>query len=193
MLAAALMAGAVAPAVAAAPLAERVPDVATRSCVDMLSRAVPVPGVGAEGDRVFARYGLTSGVPQTAMDAIGTPGLSLIARATLASGQASDGAFIVALGGAAGETCRIIVYRAPLDRMFVQGAVDAMKGPGRDWRSLPVPAQPAGMLRLSLLKRDAAKSPYLANVLAPVVGSSPVAMIVNVAAIPPNVTLPQGF
>lgn len=176
----------------AEPLSERVPDVATRFCVDLISRSVPVPAVGNEEQRVFARYGLTAGVPNAAIQALGPAGTSLLSRATLASGEASDGAFVVALGGTAGETCRVIVYSAPRNGQLVVNSSEAMKTKGRGWKLLVHPAQAAVALRLTFLKRDAANKPFIANLIAPVV-TGPVAMIVNVAAVPPTVTIPQGF
>ena len=39
--------------------------------------------------------------------------LNLVAQAVLTSGPAADGAFIIAIGGRAGQTCRLIDHRAP--------------------------------------------------------------------------------
>ena len=201
ILAAALLAGAAAPAVAAAPalpaaasapLAERVTDIASRFCVDILSRALPVPAAGPDEQRVFARYGLTPGVPDAAMQALGRAGVGLIARATLASGDAANGAFVVALGGAAGETCRVIVYRAAAAAGLIQRTGGAMTVPARGWKALPAPPQPPAGVRLSFLRRDAAGRPFLANLIAPRT-TGPLALVAHVAAVPPNVTLPQGL
>ena len=192
ILVAALLAGASAPAAGAATLPERVADVATRFCMDMVSRAVPIPAVGADEERVFARYGLVPGVPDAAMKALGRPGTSLLSRATLASGTASDGAFVVALGGAAGETCRIIVYGAvSADPSHTASA--AMQVTARGWRALPEPPQPTpAVTRITLLKRVTSGRPFIANLITPRT-PGPVAMIVNVAAVPPTVTIPQGY
>jgi hypothetical protein len=193
ILAAAMLAGALAPAtVAASPLADRVPDVATRFCIDFLSRAVPVPAVGPEEERVFSGYGLKPGVPNAALRGLGRGGATLLARATLASGEGPDGAFVVAVGGSAGETCRIIVYRAPPDGQFVPRAIKAITMERLGWKALPAVVPPAAPLRLRLIKRDAAGKPFIANLIAPD-DLGPVAMIVTVAALPPSATIPQGF
>jgi hypothetical protein len=192
IFASALLAGAAAPAAAAAPLSERVPDTVSRFCVDILSRTVPVPAVGNEEQRVFARYGLTPGIPAAAMQAAGPAINGVIAGATLASGEALDGAFFVALGGAAGETCRVIVYRASAGGGVVAQIGTAMTTATRGWKVLPNPVQSPAVVRLSFIKRDGARRPFIANLIAPrAVG--PVAMIANVAALPPTVTLPQGY
>ena len=182
---------AVAAVTPAAPLGMRLSYVATRFCVDVLSRKVALPVNADEEQVLFARYGLTSGLPNAAMQALGRD-TSLVEQATLASGEASDGAFIVALGGRAGETCRIIVYRAPLDGLFVKAAYQAMQMPAQGWRSLPVPQQPTAARKLSLFKRDVKHRPYLANILAPTT-PGPIAAVVTVAAIPANITIPKGY
>ncbi len=173
------------------PLAMRLPEVATQFCVDILSRKVLLPATPGEEQVLFASYGLASGLPGPAMQALGRD-VSLVAQATLASGEASDGAFMVALGGRAGETCRIIVYRAPLDGLFVKAAYEGMLVPARGWRSLPVPTQPPAALKLSLIKRDTQRRPFLANILAPT-APGPIAAVVSVAAIPANVVVPEGY
>lgn len=177
--------------VTAAPLATRLPQVASQFCVDILSRKVPLPPTPDAEKVLFARYGLETGLPDAAMQALGRD-ISLISQATLASGDASDGAFSVALGGSAGETCRIIVYKAPLDGLFIQDVYYTMQSASHGWRKLPPPQQPGNALKLSLLKRDAESRPYLANLLAPT-APGPVALVINVAAIPSNVTLPEGY
>ncbi|MEQ1495012.1 MAG: hypothetical protein ABL912_04515 [Novosphingobium sp.] len=182
---------AVAEVTPAAPLGVRLSDVASQFCVDILSRKVALPATPDEEQVLFARYGLTSGLPNAAMQALGR-NTSLVDQATLASGEASDGAFMVALGGSAGETCRIIVYRAPLDGLFINAAYQAMQMPAQGWRSLPVPKQPTIARKLSLFKRDTQNRPFLANILAPT-SPGPIAAIVTVAAIPANVTIPKGY
>jgi hypothetical protein len=181
-----------APVPVTAPLSTRVSDTATRFCIDLVSRAVPVPRVGDGEERVFARYGLAPGIPNAAMQALGPSGLPLIARATLASGEASDGAFAVALGGAAGETCRVIVYRAAAGGALVEQVGAALVTAGRGWRELPAPTQSPVTRRSGYLKRDAAKRPFIATVVAPR-AAGPVAMVVSVATVPANVALPQGY
>ena len=175
----------------AGPLGTRLSYVATQFCVDVLSRKVALPATPDEEQVLFAGYGLTSGLPNAAMLALGRD-ISLVEQATLASGEASDGAFMVALGGRAGETCRIIVYRAPLDGLFVKAAYRAMQMPAQGWRSLPVPQQPKAARKLSLVKRDAKHRPYLANILVPN-ATGPIAAIVTVSAIPANITIPTGY
>ncbi|MGB7655233.1 MAG: hypothetical protein WBL74_07110 [Novosphingobium sp.] len=166
-------------------------SVATQFCVDVLSRKVALPATADAEQVLFARYGLTSGLPNAAMQALGRD-TSLVEQATLASGEASDGAFMVALGGRAGETCRIIVYRAPLDGLFINAAYQAMQMPAQGWRSLPVPQQPRIARKLSLFKRDAKHRAYLANILSPTT-PGPIAAVLTVAAIPANITIPKGY
>ena len=175
----------------AQPLFVRLPEVASSFCVDMLSGKVVRPATLDAESALFARYGLTAGIPDAGMKALGTD-VGLIAQATLASGQAADGEFMVALGGRAGETCRIIVYHAPADGLFIKATYVGMQVPRNGWRSLPAPVQPAGALKLSLLKRDSSHRPYLANLLAPV-AVGPIAMVATIAAVPPQVTIPEGY
>ena len=182
---------AVAAVTPAAPLGMRLSSVATQFCVDVLSRKVALPATADAEQVLFARYRLTSGLPNAAMQALGRD-TSLVDQATLASGEASDGAFIVALGGRAGETCRIIVYSAPLDGLFINAAYQAMQMPAQGWRSLPVPKQSTIARKLSLFKRDAKHRPYLANILSPTT-PGPIAAVLTVAAIPANITIPKGY
>jgi hypothetical protein len=170
-------------------LSERLPDVATTFCIDVLSRKVILPKEPDAEATLFARYGLTSGAPPAAMEAIG-PDVTLVAGATMASGSARDGNFIVALGGRLGETCRIIVYKA-INRLFYNFAFNNMQMPALAWRALPAQQQPAVAVKLSLFKRDAQRRPFLANLLAPHVG--PISLLINVAAVPPTVMLPEGL
>ncbi len=137
-------------------------------------------------------YGLSEGVPQEAMDVLNGGGMNLVSRATLASGKAADGAFVVALGGAAGETCRVIVYKASASEAAEIQTLERMPAKPAGWRALPtVPESPVAH-KHSFFKRDATGQPYLANILSPV-AANPISLVVVVAAIPPNVTLPQGY
>ena len=173
-------------------LEARLADLATGFCIDVLSRKVALPADPDAERSVLARYRLAPGVPAPVTRTLGGGENALFSRATLASGDALGGAFAVALGGSAGESCRIIVHRAPLDRLFVQATYEAMKLPGTGWRALPPPTQPPNTLKVSLIKRDGANRPYLATLYAPM-GGGPVAAVLVVAVIPPNVTVPEGF
>lgn len=173
------------------PLSERVPEIATRLCVDILSLKVSLPGDLKKEAKLFARYGLVSGLPNAAMQALGRD-VSLVAQAVLASGKASDGSFIVALGGSAGQTCRIIVYGTSYDSILARTVDQAMQRPTFGWRSLPVAAQPAIALKLSLIKRNSKRQPFLANLLSPN-ETGPIAMVATVTAIPPQVAIPEGY
>jgi hypothetical protein len=177
--------------VGAEPLFVRLPAVASSFCIDFLSGNVTLPASPESAPKLFARYGLTFGIPNEGMKALGGD-IGLVAQATLASGNAIDGAFIVALGGRAGPSCRIIVYQAPLDGLFVKATYAGLQTPQHGWRSLPPGAQPQGVMKLSLLKRDAERRPYLANLLAPAT-VGPIAIVATIAAIPPQVTIPEGY
>ncbi|MEP9359500.1 hypothetical protein [Sphingomonas sp. KR3-1] len=177
---------------APAALDQRVAELASGFCIDVLSRSVTLPEPGDAETALFARYGIQPGMPDAALTALGRQGTSLISNATLASGTATDGAFAIALGGAAGPSCRIIVYKAPTSRLVVRSSWEKMASPAFAWKALPPPPQPPAMLRLMAAKRRPGGSPYLATLIAPMAPGE-IAMIVSVAAIPPNVTLPQGF
>lgn len=164
-------------------------DTASRLCPDVLSGKVKLPAPGSEA--WWQGYRLTEGLSKEAMDALGRDGISLISRATLAHGSATDGDFVVALGGAAGETCRLIVYRAVPATGLAARISTAMTAQRHGWKALPVSQQHAAADKLSLfLRRDG--KPYLANLLTPKT-PGPVALAIVVAAVPPHVTLPQGF
>lgn len=192
---AALFAGA--PSVAGAPSAASdrtldvaLADTATQLCVGVLSRDLPLPTT--PGDAAWhARFGLIEGIPQEGMDKILMGGGTLISGATLMSGEARDGAFAVALGGAAGETCRMLVYRSSSPDGVGARVSAALATPARGWKALPTPPQYAVAGKISMVLRNAGK-PYLANLLTPTT-PGPVAMAIVVAAVPPHVTLPPGF
>jgi hypothetical protein len=172
-------------------VAAKVSDVATDFCVDVLSLKVSLPADLKKEAKLFARYGLASGLPNSAMQALGRD-VSLVAQATLASAQASDGSFMVALGGRAGQTCRIIVYGTGYDSILAKTIYQAMQQPASGWHALPVATQPANALKLSLIKRDPKRQPFLTNLLSPT-EIGPIAMVATVAAIPPQVVIPEGY
>jgi hypothetical protein len=168
---------------------EKTAETASRLCVDVLSGKARLPAPGTEA--WWQGYKLEEGLPRTAMAALGREGTTLISGATLAHGVASDGDFVVALGGAAGENCRLIVYRAVPTNGLAARVSAAMAAPKLGWKALPVPPQHAAAGKLSLVLRRDGK-PYLANLLTPTT-PGPVAMAIIVAAVPPQVTLPSGF
>jgi hypothetical protein len=177
------------PVFAISLLEDDMADTASRLCPDVLSGKAKLPAPGTEA--WWRGYRLREGLPKAAMDALGRDGISLISRATLAHGSATDGDFVVALGGSAGETCRLIVYRAVPTTGLAARISTAMAAPKHGWKALPVSQQPAAADKLSLfLRRDG--KPYLANLLTPKT-PGPVALAIVVAAVPPHVTLPQGF
>ena len=170
-------------------IAERAADTVSRLCVDMLSGEAKLPAVGDDG--WWRGYKLGEGLPKAATDALGRDGVPLISGATLAHGSASDGDFVVALGGSAGETCRLIVYRAVPSTRLAQRTAAALATPTLGWKALPVSPQHAVADKLSLvLRRDG--RPYLANLLTPKTPGA-IAMVIVVVAVPPQVTLPSGF
>ena len=52
------------------PLGTRLSSVATQFCVDILSRKVTLPTTADKEQVLFARYGLASGLPNAAMQAL---------------------------------------------------------------------------------------------------------------------------
>ena len=170
-------------------LEDAVADTASRFCIDTLSGEAKLPTPGSA--TWWQGYKLEEGMPTAAMDALGPSGTSLTSRAILAHGAVTDGDFIVALGGAAGQTCRLIVYRAVNAAQLRAHTSSALAVPQRGWRLLPTSPQYAAANKTSLLLRRNGK-PYLANVLAPTTPGA-IAMVVTVAAIPPQVTLPPGY
>lgn len=169
----------------------RLSELANGMCVDILSGNTALP-TDVTGDDAFnARYGLTSGVPNSVMTAFG-PNIGLIAQARLASGETPEGAFVVAIGGRAGETCRLIMMSGPQAAAIGPALHTGLQGAGFAWRDVPVRQQVPTAVKLSLFKRDTQRRPFLANILTPT-APGPVAMVLTVAAIPPNVTLPEGY
>lgn len=169
----------------------RLSELADGMCVDVLSGRVSLPASHSGDDAFYAGYGLISGVSGSAMDAFGRD-ISLIAQARLASGTTDEGPFVVALGGRAGETCRLIVMSGPHGEAPGPALHAALQGADMGWRDVPVTRQSPIATKLSLLKRDPEGRPFLANILTPT-QPGPVAMVVTVAAIPPHVTLPEGY
>ena len=180
------------PASAEAPVAApRLAELANGLCVEVFAGRTALPA-DVDGDDAFnAAHGLKSGIPPAVMNAFGRD-ITLLAQARLASGETATGPFVVAMGGRAGETCRLIVPSGSQDTGLAAALHTAMQAAPLGWRDLPVTRQSAVATKLSLLKRDAASKPFLANILTPT-APGPVAMVVTVAAIPSNVTLPEGY
>ena len=169
----------------------RLSELADGMCVDVLSGRVSLPADASGDDAFYAGYGLITGVSGSAMEAFGRD-IGLIAQARLASGTTDEGPFVVALGGRAGETCRLIVMSGAPSEAPGPALHAALQGADKGWRDVPVTRQNPLATKLSLLKRDPQGRPFLANILTPT-EAGPVAMVVTVAAIPPNVTLPEGY
>lgn len=169
----------------------RLAGLANGLCLDVLSGRTELPPDGSGDDAFNARYGLTTGVPNAVMTAFGRD-IGLLAQARLASGETAEGPFVVAMGGRSGETCRLIVMSGPQLAATGPSLHDALQAANSGWRDLPVTHQSPAAVKLSLLKRDAAGHPFLANILTPT-EPGPVAMVVTIVAIPPNVTLPEGY
>jgi hypothetical protein len=187
-LAIALTGAPVAARAATATLADEVAQAASGYCIEVLSGRTADP---APGSMTFRFHGLDEGVPPEAMAALGRNGANLIARATLASGKARDGAFIVALGGALGPTCRLIVWREASPGAIAAQLSQRLASSG--WRALPDGAPSRAVRRQSYLRRDRANRPYLANILVPDAGTASIPLVMVVAAVPATVTLPQGY
>jgi hypothetical protein len=176
---------------AAQPAVARLSELANGMCVDILSGNTALPADVSGEDAFNARYGLTSGVPNSVMTAFGS-NIGLVAQARLASGETPEGTFVVAMGGRAGETCRLIMMSGSQELAIGPALHTGLQAAGFGWRNVPVTRQAPTAVKLSLFKRDAQGKPFLANILTPTT-PGPVAMIVTVAAIPPNVTLPEGY
>ena len=175
---------------AAQSLAARINALAGGLCVDLLSGRV-APPVLVEQERFWASYGLQPGLPQAAMTALTPNGIGIVAQAILASGQASDGDFGVAVGGAQEQSCRIFVYGTPEGVDVTSAVVAALTTPEAGWRELSPPRSIPGVSRRSLLRRID-NNAVLMNSTTPL-EQGPIAVVFFVAIVPPNVTLPEGF
>jgi hypothetical protein len=172
-------------------VAPRLAELASGLCVEVLAGRTALPTDVSSDDTFNAGYGLASGIPPAVMQALG-PDVTLLAQARLASGETAEGPFVVAMGGRAGQTCRLIVMRGAQDSALGPKLHAAMQAAPLGWRDVPVTRQSTAAVKLSLFNRDSAGLPFLANILTPT-EPGPVAMVVTVAAIPPNVTLPEGY
>jgi hypothetical protein len=191
-LLAALAVLAATPAAAEAPATgPRLAELASGLCVEVLAGGTALPADVSGDDAFNVGHGLTTGIPPAVMQAFERD-VSLLAQARLASGETAQGPFVVAIGGRAGQTCRLIVMRGTQDAAVAAALHSAMQAAPLGWRDLPVTRQSPVAVKLSLFKRDAAGKPFLANILTPT-APGPVAMVVTVAAIPPSVTLPEGY
>jgi hypothetical protein len=191
-LLAAIAALAATPAAAEVPAAApRLAELASGLCVEVLAGRTALPADVSGDDAFNAGHGLTTGIPPAVLTAFGRD-IMLLAQARLASGETAGGPFVVAMGGRAGQTCRLIVMRGTQDAALGLALHTAMQAAPLGWRDLPVTGQSPVAVKLSLFKRDAAGQPFLANILTPT-APGPVATVVTVAAIPSNVTLPEGY
>lgn len=171
--------------------AVRLPELANGLCVDVVSGRVALPADVSGDDGFNAGYGLTTGVSKPVMDAFG-PDIGLLAQARLASGETAEGPVVVAMGGRAGETCRLIVMSGSQDPALGSAVHMALQADAYGWRDMPTAQQSPLAIKRSALKRDPKGNPFLINILTPA-EPGPVAMVVIVAAIPPYVTLPEGY
>lgn len=160
-------------------------------CVDLVSGAAAWPQDNAAQEALLGGYGLTSGMPQGAMSGLGPAGTTLVSGATLAHREASDGGFVMALGGAQ-PLCRLILYRVADAAATKAMLFAALTSPVSGWKEAPSRARAAVDKRM-FVRRNSAGKPMLLNVLSPVDPAARPSLMLTVAAIPPNVTLPQGF
>ena len=173
------------------PVAAALAEAATGPCVDLASQSVAWPADTAAQTSLLASYGLEEGLPSEAMAGMGPQATTLLSRATLAHREGIDGGFVLAWGGAQ-PLCRLILYRADDAASTRTTLLALLVRPASGWKAAPAPSRGA-VEKLMFVRRTPSGKPILLNVLSPVDPASRPSLILTVAAIPPNVTLPQGL
>jgi hypothetical protein len=171
-------------------LSQRITAVAGGVCTDLLSGRAVVPDLAGE-NAFWAARDLQMGLPQAALDALTPAGVGFVSQAVLASGTAADGKFGVAIGGRAGQTCRIFVYGTAPGNAVTPAIMDELTGTRGGWRELPAPRPIASISRRSAFRRIAGQ-PVLLSASTPD-AAGPIAAVFTIAIIPANVTLPEGY
>jgi len=167
-------------------------DTATRLCLPALGKELIWPtGVDAldKEATLLGRFGLRPGASPAAMAVMGPQGSGILPQAILAEGEASDGAYVMALGGRQ-ATCRLIVYRLA-DPLDFHATLNNALGLG-GWRSA-LSSSTAVVAKQMFIRRSSAGQPFLINVLSSTNPAQPLPIVLTIVAIPAGVALPKGF
>lgn len=184
---------------AAAPtdqqLARAVIDFSVDTCYCIASGATILPNDSSptaleETISVVEKMGLTFGIKDTMLEALGPPGQALVSRATMASKTLDGGDIVVTFGGPQ-PGCRVILLSDATAN--VQDAVSAgLTSVG--WKPVPaMTARQGAIERRALVRRDALGSPYLINLMTITDPSSKIRLITTTVRIPAGVALPPGL
>ena len=161
-------------------------------CWRIESRTMDVPaGTDIDGlDAFIENIGLEPGIDGKMLDRLG-PGSGLISRATMGSKSIGEDTLILAFGGQA-PGCSVLLI-TPDSESREYALVDAFVQAG--WREpRPGVAQQRGFIgKRMLVRRDDAGQPYLVNILTVMKPDSRWRHGITIVAIPPHVTLPEGF
>jgi hypothetical protein len=140
--------------------------------------------------REVAKMGLSFGVDSRQMKALGQVGQTLVSRSTMGSKALPQGDVVVTFGGPL-PGCRVILLSAATGDL-----IDALRTKLVEdgWRAAPTSGPQTGAVtRAMLVRRDAAGTPYLINIMGLSDPTSSVRLFTTTIRIPDGVHLPPGF
>ena len=188
----ALAAAAPSPTPAASP-AQDVAEVSNAVCLKWASGELALPDPAKpEYPAALAGLGLKAGIDNSAMEMV-VPGLGMISRAAMASRVNGASRVVMAVDGAM-PGCRVILLGEPAPASVEEVAAALVRPGSGGWTAFPKMTETRGPVsRRVFLRRDSSGKPYLLNLIALVQPIGKIQLYTNIAAVPPNVTLPEGF
>ena len=182
----------------AVPLAEQnllasdVVSVSTKVCYRFARHEI-VLGETIEADTaVLATGGVNFGIANGAYERVGREGSGLLSQAVLGSRASGSDFVILAVGGRV-PGCKTMAVATEAGTL-VADIASILTGKGEDWREAPATNTPGAPLQKRMfVKRDASGQVYLMNLFAISLPASELRVLTTVNAVPPGVTLPEGF
>lgn len=174
---------------AAAPAtADAIAATADRICIPALSGDSPWPSDLAAEEKLLGQVGLKPGIPKELSDKIaaGDPQLTSLSRAILASRDAPDGAFGMALGGIE-QSCRLMVYRTANADALVSAIGTALVAQG--WKRVPAP--PTRHPKHAFLRRTAGNRIAIVHLVLPT--GVPIGPTLAIEMLPPGIPIPSEY
>lgn len=182
---------------AATPAAPPSPaeDVASISNAACLKRAMgelvfPHPA-RPEFETAVAALGLKAGIDRAALDMLG-PATDLVARAAMAH-RVNAGSYVVVASDGAMPGCRTILLGDPVPGMVEAVAAALTRRGSGGWTAFPEMTATRGPVTRRVFLRREKGRPYLLNLIELVQPIGKIRLYTTVVAVPPEVTLPEGF
>lgn len=176
-------------------LAKAVADLSSVACYGIAAGTIVLPNDHSPDSleqtiALVGKMGLSFGVNDRMLKALGPLGQTLVSRATMGSKALDRGDVVVTFGGPQ-PGCRVILLAdTPVNVTDIVGVGLTNAG----WKAVPTMTTQRGMAeRRVYLRRDAQGSAYLMNLWTIGDATSKLRLITTTVRIPAGVSLPAGF